>query len=80
MRWLGLPWALNLVTGHSGTLAAGVPLRKSTDLLTSREVEVLQLIAEGKANKQIAGGLGVGGEHQDRRDPPPTADEQIAHS
>jgi DNA-binding NarL/FixJ family response regulator len=28
--------------------------------LTSREMEVLQLIAEGKANKQIAGELGIG--------------------
>jgi DNA-binding NarL/FixJ family response regulator len=28
--------------------------------LTSREVEVLQLIAEGNANKQIAAELGVG--------------------
>ncbi len=31
--------------------------RKRNDLLTSREAEVLQLIAEGRANKQIAGEL-----------------------
>jgi len=30
------------------------------DCLTSREVEVLQLIAEGKASKQIAAELGIG--------------------
>jgi DNA-binding NarL/FixJ family response regulator len=35
----------------------GVPDRKRTDLLTSREAEVLQLIAEGKPNKQIASDL-----------------------
>lgn len=35
-----------------------VPRRKKT-ALSSRELEVLQLIAEGKANKQIARGLGI---------------------
>jgi DNA-binding NarL/FixJ family response regulator len=35
----------------------GVPVRKRTQLLTSREAEVLQLIAEGKPNKQIASDL-----------------------
>lgn len=35
----------------------GIPVRKRTDLLTSRESEVLQLIAEGKPNKQIASEL-----------------------
>ena len=38
---------------------AGRPKRRN-DRLTSREMEVLQLIAEGKANKQIAAELGVG--------------------
>src|SRR6266850_834791 len=33
------------------TLLQGVPVRKSADLLTTREAEVLQLIAEGKATK-----------------------------
>src|SRR6266850_6476591 len=33
------------------TLLKGVPVRKSADLLTTREAEVLQLIAEGKATK-----------------------------
>src|SRR6266496_3540506 len=35
----------------------GMPVRKRTELLTSREAEVLQLIAEGKPNKQIASEL-----------------------
>lgn len=36
-----------------------VPVRPNTMDLTSREVEVLQLIAEGFANKQIAGELNL---------------------
>jgi DNA-binding NarL/FixJ family response regulator len=35
-------------------------LNKKAARLTSREMEVLQLIAEGEANKQIAGELGIG--------------------
>src|SRR6266571_1394842 len=35
----------------------GIPVRRRNDLLTSREAEVLQLIAEGKPNKQIAAEL-----------------------
>jgi len=34
--------------------------KKTADELTSREIEVLQLIAEGKANKQTAAELGIG--------------------
>ena len=37
----------------------GVPVRQRTDSLTPRETEVLQLIAEGKANKQIASELSI---------------------
>jgi DNA-binding NarL/FixJ family response regulator len=37
--------------------AGGQPTRKRTDYLTTREAEVLQLIAEGRANKQIAAEL-----------------------
>jgi DNA-binding NarL/FixJ family response regulator len=33
---------------------SGSPTRKRADYLTTREAEVLQLIAEGRANKQIA--------------------------
>jgi DNA-binding NarL/FixJ family response regulator len=37
----------------------GKPTRKASQL-TSREMEALQLIAEGKANKEIAAELGIG--------------------
>jgi DNA-binding NarL/FixJ family response regulator len=36
---------------------SGQPVRKTAESLTSREREVLQLIAEGKTNKQIAADL-----------------------
>src|SRR5438128_6605239 len=36
---------------------SGQPVRKRSDYLTTREAEVLQLIAEGRANKQIAAEL-----------------------
>ena len=36
---------------------SGQPIRKRADCLTTREAEVLQLIAEGRANKQIASEL-----------------------
>ncbi len=39
--------------------AGGVALRKKVARLSSRELEVLQLIAEGKANKQTAAELGI---------------------
>jgi DNA-binding NarL/FixJ family response regulator len=39
--------------------ANGVALRKKVARLSSRELEVLQLIAEGKANKQTADELGI---------------------
>jgi DNA-binding NarL/FixJ family response regulator len=46
---------LNLQSlGHTGMIK-----KKATEL-TSREMEVLQLIAEGKANKQTAAELGIG--------------------
>jgi DNA-binding NarL/FixJ family response regulator len=41
------------------TVTRGAPVKRRTDLLTSRETEVLQLIAEGDGNKQIAAGLGI---------------------
>jgi DNA-binding NarL/FixJ family response regulator len=37
----------------------GGELKRKTNRLSSRQVEVLQLIAEGRANKQIAAELGV---------------------
>ena len=40
-------------------LARGKPFKKKSNHLSSREMEVLQLIAEGKPNKQVAAELGV---------------------
>jgi DNA-binding NarL/FixJ family response regulator len=37
----------------------GQPVKKRVDDLTTREAEVLQLIAEGQANKQIAAELSI---------------------
>jgi DNA-binding NarL/FixJ family response regulator len=48
-----------LMERYRETLVRGVPVRKQSDMLTTREAEVLQLIAEGKANKQIAAELSV---------------------
>lgn len=42
------------------TLDRAGSLRKKVVQLTSREMEVLQLIAEGKANKETAAELGIG--------------------
>jgi DNA-binding NarL/FixJ family response regulator len=41
------------------SLAQATQHKKKVNRLSSREVEVLQLIAEGKANKQVAAELGV---------------------
>ena len=48
-----------LMNHYRETLIKGVLVRKRTDLLTQREAEVLQLIAEGEANKQIAAELSI---------------------
>ncbi len=48
-----------LMERYRETLVRGVPVRKQSDILTTREAEVLQLIAEGKANKQIAAEISV---------------------
>jgi len=45
---------------HPLALARAGLLKKKMAELTSREMEVLQLIAEGKANKQTAAELGIG--------------------
>jgi DNA-binding NarL/FixJ family response regulator len=45
---------------HTQSLNHNGPLKKKMAQLTSREMEVLQLIAEGKANKETAAELGIG--------------------
>jgi len=54
------PIARRLMEHFRERFVRGVPVRQRTDVLTPRETEVLQLIAEGKANKQIAAELGLG--------------------
>ncbi len=46
-----------LLDHYRHSIVNGVPVRKDQALLTTREAEVLQLIAEGKPNKQIASDL-----------------------
>ena len=45
---------------HQTTTSRSGQTRQQAVVLTSREMEVLQLIAEGKANKETAGELGIG--------------------
>lgn len=51
--------AQRLMDRYRETLLKGFPVRKPMDLLSSRQAEVLQLVAEGKPNKQIAAELSV---------------------
>ena len=48
-----------LLEHYRESFLRGAPVQKRADLLTSREAEVLQLIAEGKPNKQIAAELSI---------------------
>jgi DNA-binding NarL/FixJ family response regulator len=53
------PAVAKRLNNGSQKLAAREGRSKSTNRLSSREIEVLQLIAEGKPNKQVAAELGV---------------------
>ncbi len=48
-----------LIEHYRETLLKGGPVKKRADALTTRQAEVLQLIAEGKPNKQIAAEMSV---------------------
>lgn len=48
-----------LVERYRKAVLSGAPVNKRNNLLTPREAEVLQLIAEGLANKQIAAELSI---------------------
>ncbi len=48
-----------LLEHYRNSVSGGVRPQKAAERLTSREQEVLQLIAEGQANKQIAGELSI---------------------
>jgi len=47
-----------LIDHYRGTVKRG-PAEKRTDLLSPRELEVLQLVTEGRSNKQIAAELSI---------------------
>jgi DNA-binding NarL/FixJ family response regulator len=49
----------SLLNHYREAFRKGQPLRQGKGVLTSRETEVLQLIAEGRSNKQIASELGI---------------------
>ncbi len=48
-----------LLDYYRGAYVKGRPLRRRSEQLTSRELEVLQLVAEGNGNKQIAAALNL---------------------
>lgn len=49
----------HLARQYRDAFTNGTPVRQRADKLTSREAEILQLIAEGLPNKQIADELGI---------------------
>jgi DNA-binding NarL/FixJ family response regulator len=53
------PVARNLLNQYQERFLNGGPVRTNDTALTSRQTEILQLIAEGYANKQIAGSLSL---------------------
>ena len=53
------PVARRLLKQWQGKFLNGRPVKTKTTLLTSRQTEILQLIAEGYATKQIAGLLSL---------------------
>ena len=53
-------WLLKDYLRSGPAATAAIPEQKQASVLTAREREVLQLLAEGQSNKEVAAALGIG--------------------
>jgi DNA-binding CsgD family transcriptional regulator len=57
--WIVLAWAAVLALHAARNRLRPVPSQPDLDALTPREREILDLVAQGRANKEIAAALGI---------------------